>query len=219
MWSSDDVGFVNADARTMSAGLISFTLFMDVFHGTPISFSYEKNSIYHSWISYLFGFLLAVTWPCFSALSGYASGKHTLDQIIFGIALAIPLTMLCHFLIRDRLISQMVQITAYHDRGASLLKLSDERSDEQDGTRVLQDQRKYREFGLAKVHEKTLSAVNDEEIEQGKVGTSSIVLKCLFIWIKCMAIALACNLFWKMEISNDSARFGVSNLKWIAYLD
>lgn len=77
--SNGRMKFINVDVGTMSAGLISLSLFLDIFHGTPIMFSYEKNSIYYSWMTYLFGFLVSLAWPCFVALSGYIAGSYTLD--------------------------------------------------------------------------------------------------------------------------------------------
>lgn len=49
-------------------------IFMDLFHGTPIKFSYQKDSIFHGWGIYLLSILIGLYWIISMPFSRYLGG-------------------------------------------------------------------------------------------------------------------------------------------------
>ena len=108
----------------MSAAVAAIVIFLDVFHGTPVTFKYKDDSIYHGWCSYIFSFLLAVYWLLSIPFSRYLGGVHSLDQIVYGSFLGIGLSLFCHFMIRDNLIWFFERVMLWQQTDGDMISAS-----------------------------------------------------------------------------------------------
>ena len=82
----------------------SVSIFLDYYHGTPISFKNKHDSFYHTWGSYITSLIICLYWLFSIPYSRYLGGAHSLDQVVYGSSLGICLALFCHFMIRDHLI-------------------------------------------------------------------------------------------------------------------
>lgn len=71
--------FGNPSGHSIAASLAAIVIFLDIYHGTPITYKFGEDSIYHGWCSYLMSFLLAVYWFFSIPYSRYLGGVHSLD--------------------------------------------------------------------------------------------------------------------------------------------
>lgn len=95
----------NPGDHSLAAITAAIVIFLDLFHGTPISFAYENDSIYHSWSLYCLFLVVSLYWIISMPFSRYLGGIQSLDQLLFGAALGIILGVFCHFVVRDHMIS------------------------------------------------------------------------------------------------------------------
>jgi len=87
--------------HALSAAVV---IFLDIFHGTPTTFNYDNDSIYHKTGTYWFGLVFSIFWSITMPATRYLGGVHSLDQIIFGSALGFWVGIFCHFVMRDNII-------------------------------------------------------------------------------------------------------------------
>ena len=88
----------------MAGVTAAIVIFLDIFHGTPINYSY-MNPIYYSCKEYMAGLVLAFYWMTIMPYTRYVGGIQSVDQLVFGAALGLQLAFFCHFIVRDHLIS------------------------------------------------------------------------------------------------------------------
>lgn len=110
---------------------MAVVLFLDMFHGTPISFNHQnKDSIFFSWCTYLLAIVVALTWIFLTTISGYVGGTQSIDQVIFGSSLGFLLGLFSHFFMRDNLISYFERIIYHNDKSKHLLGNTNMRSED-----------------------------------------------------------------------------------------
>lgn len=93
----------NPGDHAVAGATAAIVIFLDIFHGTPVSYSYD-NQIFHGWLSYLFSFLFGIYWAITMPYTRYLGGIQSMDQLIFGATLGVLLGFFCHFVVRDHLI-------------------------------------------------------------------------------------------------------------------
>jgi hypothetical protein len=120
----------NPSDHAVAAFTAVIVIFLDLFHGTPISFSHTKDTIFHSWGWYLLYILVGLYWVITMPYSRYVAGVQSLDQLLFGIAIGIHLGIFCHFVLRDHLIGFFEKIIAWQNESKGLLNFTKERSDD-----------------------------------------------------------------------------------------
>lgn len=96
--------FGNPSGHSMAASVAAIVIFLDIYHGTPVTYKHREDSIYHGWCSYLMSLLFAIYWFFSIPYSRYLGGVHSLDQVVHGSVLGVGLGLFCHFMIRDNLI-------------------------------------------------------------------------------------------------------------------
>jgi hypothetical protein len=64
----------NPSDHAVAAFTAAIVFFLDLFHGVPISYSYTKDSIFHSWAWYLLYILVALYWVITMPYSRYVAG-------------------------------------------------------------------------------------------------------------------------------------------------
>jgi len=107
------VTYGNPSDHALCSMLVGIVVILDVYHGTPITFSYAGDSIYHGWCGYLLVWLLALWWAITTPFSRYVGGMQSLDQLLFGSSLGFLLGFFCHFVVRDPLIWFFEKIIAW----------------------------------------------------------------------------------------------------------
>jgi len=73
------VTFGNPSNNAMCSMIASIVIFLDMFHGVPISFSYAGDSIYFGCCSWFISLILALYWASAMPFAGYVGGTQSLD--------------------------------------------------------------------------------------------------------------------------------------------
>ena len=68
------VTFGNPSNNAMCSMIASVVMFLDMFHGVPISFSYAGDSIYFGCCSWFISLILALYWASAMPFAGYVGG-------------------------------------------------------------------------------------------------------------------------------------------------
>lgn len=122
--------FGNPGDHALAGVTAAIVIFMDLFHGTPISFSYQKDSIFHGWMIYLLSILVGLYWIITMPLSRYIGGIQSIDQLLYGAFLGFFLGIFCHFVLRDHLIGFFERIIHWQNESKGLLNFTKARSDD-----------------------------------------------------------------------------------------
>jgi len=147
--------FGNPGDHSLAGVMVAIVVFLDIFHGTPIAFSYAHDNIYHHWVWYVIAIVVCFYWVISMPFSRYLGGIQSLDQLLFGAALGVHLGIFCHFVLRDHLIGFFEQIIHWQNESKGLLNFTKERSE---GTPAeVEGGPDIEENNLEEVHEKTLS--------------------------------------------------------------
>lgn len=96
--------FGNPSGHSLAAVVAAIVIFLDVFHGTPVTFHQQNDSIYHGWSTYIACLIFAIYWSFTIPFARYLAGEHSLDQVVYGFTLGVYLGFFCHFVMRDNLI-------------------------------------------------------------------------------------------------------------------
>lgn len=68
----------NPGDHAMAGVTAAMVIFLDVFHGSPIQYSYQ-NQIFYSWKQYLGGLLLSLYWMTVMPYTRYVGGIQSVD--------------------------------------------------------------------------------------------------------------------------------------------
>ena len=115
--------FGNPSGHSIASSLTAFVVYMDIFHGVPVTFSFEGDNIYHSGCKQFMAWLFAVYWTLTIPFTRYFGGVHSLDQVIFGSLLGLVIGVYCHFVVRDNIIWFFETVIHWHDTERSILTI------------------------------------------------------------------------------------------------
>jgi len=71
--------FGNPSGHSMASAVASVAIFLDYYHGTPVTFKSKHDSFYHSWESYILSLIISIYWLFSIPYSRYLGGAHSLD--------------------------------------------------------------------------------------------------------------------------------------------
>lgn len=188
----------NPSDHALAAYLTVIVVFLDLFHGVPISYSYTKDSIFHSWFWYLIYMLAGLYWVIIMPYSRYVGGMQSLDQILFGAGLGIHLGIFCHFFLRDHIIGYFEKIIFWQNESKGLLNFTKARSDDPENN---PNDPMAKEAGLEEAHAYTLAgqAKNDQEFNSCK-----FIVVLFLLWLAVIAGGTICFAFWSFRLNKES---------------
>lgn len=194
--------FGNPGDHALAGMLGVIVIFLDMFHGTPIKFNYENDSIFHAGWLHCVAVLFSLYWIISMPYARYLAGVQSADQLIFGAALGFLLGIFCHFVVRDHLIGFFEKIIHWQNESKGLLERNKERSDEvtPEGD---EGEKMYDEQGLDEVHKCTLSG--QAEDKDAEFHPCKFLLVCMAIWVCAIGMGTAAFIVWGFQLQEASA--------------
>lgn len=68
----------NPGDHALAGVMASIVIFLDIFHGTPVSYCYD-NQPFHGWGAYMFGMFFALYWSIMMPFTRYLGGVQSVD--------------------------------------------------------------------------------------------------------------------------------------------
>lgn len=162
---------------------------MDIFHGVPITFSFEGDNIYHGKCKQFLCWLLAIYWTISIPFTRYLGGVHSLDQVIFGCILGIWTGIFSHFVVRDNIIWFFETVIHWHDTERSILTAIPKNIFGDGDNEQVKFIKGVEQEGLEEVHEHTIKGQAKADDKAG-FRPMFFTICSLIVWVQVIVMAL-----------------------------
>lgn len=116
---SCSIGFGNPSGHSSSASLFAVLLYLDLFHGSPVSndtqYLKKQMSVTSNWAVYALLTSFFIFWAITIPYTRFLMGVHSLDQIVYGSTLGVWGGLFLHFIVRDNVIRFAEKVIMYQN--------------------------------------------------------------------------------------------------------